>query len=90
MKSKAWHLTMTPNHWASRVTMMEWVDKVLQTYHITKCVELGLDPENQKLLLILDCWSVHCSKMFTIDSGVRSYQKIISDFRALPHRRTHC
>jgi hypothetical protein len=43
--------------------ILQWMHDILQPYLKKTIAELGLD-ENQKSLLILDCYLVHTSKSF--------------------------
>ncbi|KAL3677917.1 hypothetical protein R1sor_020873 [Riccia sorocarpa] len=59
-----WNLTKSDNHWSTLATMKEWVNLILKQYYIKICQERGLDMKTQKLMLVLDCWSVHKSAAF--------------------------
>ncbi len=59
-----WHLTMSENHWSNFVTMKSFVEKVLDLWRVKKCEELGLAPDSQKMVRLIDCWKVHISTGF--------------------------
>ncbi len=59
-----WHLTMSENHWSNFVTMNSFVEKVLDPWRVKKCEELGLVPDSQKMVWLIDCWKVHISAGF--------------------------
>jgi hypothetical protein len=59
-----WHLTMSENHWSNFVTMKSFVEKVLDPWRVKKCEELGLAPDSQKMVWLIDCWKVHISTGF--------------------------
>jgi hypothetical protein len=50
-----WHLTMLKNHWSNFVTMKSFVEKVLDSWRVKKCEELGLAPDSQKMVWLIDC-----------------------------------
>jgi hypothetical protein len=58
------HLTMSENHWSNFVTMKSFVEKVLDLWHVKKCEELGLAPDSQKMVWLINCWKVHISAGF--------------------------
>lgn len=57
------HLTMSTNHWSNLQTCQQFVRCILVPYfeHVVK--EMGL-PQSQKMIWLLDCWSVHKSEAF--------------------------
>lgn len=61
---KGWHITQIANHWADIVTTMAYVKKVLLPYYKNMCILKGLPYKTQKIIFIIDCWSVHCSSHF--------------------------
>jgi hypothetical protein len=56
-------ITNPKNHWSSEETMKEFVTNILEPYYlkIKKDMSLSL---GSKLIWVIDCWSVHCSKSF--------------------------
>jgi hypothetical protein len=57
-KNSGWDLTFSENHWSTLETMKQFVHKILLRYlHIQIC-HLGLQ-ESQKMVWLLDCWSMH-------------------------------
>lgn len=57
------HITHSHNHWSSLETMQQWVQHVLIPY-AERCVNQFSLNSDARVLLILDCWSVHKSKSF--------------------------
>ena len=57
-----WHLTQTPNHWSSQISMRDYVDYVVVPFVKTKRQKYNC-PDSPALLLF-DCWSVHKSVEF--------------------------
>ena len=57
------HLTMSTNHWSNLQTCQQFVRCILVPYfeHVVK--EMGL-PQSQKMIWLLDCWSVHKYEAF--------------------------
>lgn len=57
-----WHLTQTPNHWSSQVSMRDYVDFIIVPFVKAKRAQHNcpLSPA----LLMFDCWSVHKSAEF--------------------------
>jgi hypothetical protein len=39
--------------------MKSFVEKVLDSWRVKKCEELGLAPNSQKMVWLIDCWKVH-------------------------------
>jgi hypothetical protein len=58
-EARGWHLTHSSNHWSNQQTMKDFVTKILLPWHAKQCEKLGLDASNQKLIWLIDCWSVH-------------------------------
>jgi hypothetical protein len=56
--------THTPSHWSTYDTMVQYVESILRPYFLQKCELYGLDPEVEKLLWLLDCWSIHIKEEF--------------------------
>jgi hypothetical protein len=44
--------------------MRSFVQKVLHPYFEGKCFDLGLNPLTQRMIWLIDCWSVHISAEF--------------------------
>jgi hypothetical protein len=57
------HLTHSINHWSNQETMDQYVEHVLLPYLKCKIAEHNLPPDS-KLIVNLDCWSVHKSAEF--------------------------
>lgn len=57
------HLTMSLNHWSNLETCQQFVHRILVPYFERIMKELQLPP-NQKMVWLLDCWSVHKSQAF--------------------------
>ncbi len=56
--SSSWDLTFNENHGSTLQTTKQFIHKILLPYlHIQIC-HLGLQ-ESQKLVWLLDCWSMH-------------------------------
>jgi hypothetical protein len=55
-------MSYSSNHWASKETMIEWVDQLLLPYYARVKEELGR-PADASAVLILDCWKVHLTQM---------------------------
>jgi hypothetical protein len=62
--SEGWHFTHSANHWSTQETMRSFVQKVLHPYFEGKCFDLGLNPLTQRMIWLIDCWSVHISAEF--------------------------
>jgi hypothetical protein len=52
------HLTYFTNHWSTLETCQQFVEKILIPYHKNKVQEMNL-PQNQKMIWLIDFWSVH-------------------------------
>jgi hypothetical protein len=57
------HMTMSSNHWSNLETCQQFVRHILVPYFQCIVKELQL-PSNQKMIWLLDCWSVHKSEAF--------------------------
>jgi hypothetical protein len=58
-------LSQTKTYWSTQATMRSLVNKIIAPYFEKKKIELGIeDPENQKSIWKIDCWSVHKSEEF--------------------------
>ncbi len=55
-----WNITHSKNHWSTSGTMTEYFDKVLYPHFSSVKKRLGL-PEDQKSLVIMDCFKAHQS-----------------------------
>jgi hypothetical protein len=83
------HLTMSENHWSNFVTMKSFVEKVLDPWRVKKCEELGLAPDSQKMVWLIDCWKVHiwralgsgCLTCFPSSRRCSSLQIALASFR---------
>ncbi|KAL3677747.1 hypothetical protein R1sor_020703 [Riccia sorocarpa] len=64
LKWHGWHLTFTDNHWASLATCQHWVQKILKPWYDKCCYRLNRAEGRQRMLLLLDAWSVHRSEYF--------------------------
>jgi hypothetical protein len=62
--SEGWHFTHSANHWSTQETMRSFVQKVLHPYFEEKCFDLGLNPLMQRMIWLINCWSVHISAKF--------------------------
>jgi len=62
--SEGWHLTHSANHWSTQETMRSFVQKVLHPYFEGKCFDLGLNPLTQRMIWLINYWSVHISTKF--------------------------
>ena len=58
-----WNLTYSENHWSNLQKTKQCVDAILIPYLQQQIQELGL-PKDQRMVWLLDCWSVHISKGF--------------------------
>ena len=58
------HITQTPTHWADYDTTQEYIQKVVVPHYQRVCKDNGFTPGKQKMLLIIDCWGVHCCRSF--------------------------
>jgi len=61
---EGWHLTHSANHWSTQETMRSFVQKVLHPYFEGKCFDLGLNLLMQRMIWLIDYWSVHISAEF--------------------------
>jgi hypothetical protein len=68
----------TGNHWSNQKTMPEWIEDVVIPYVAREKARLGLPP-SQKVLLIIDVWSVHRSAELR-DWMRKHHPEIIIDF----------
>lgn len=59
-----WNFTFTANHWASMDTTKQALEQLLQNWYQQRCIQLGKEPGQQKMILLVDCWAVHCSREF--------------------------
>jgi hypothetical protein len=57
-----WHLTQTPNHWSSQISMRDYVDYIVVPF--VKAKRQKYNCPNSPALLLFDCWSVHKSAEF--------------------------
>ena len=57
-----WHLTQTPNHWSSQISMRDYVDYIVVPF--VKAKREKHNCPNSPALLLFDCWSVHKSAEF--------------------------
>jgi hypothetical protein len=57
------HLTHSENHWSNQETMKQFIQHIIHPY-ILSVIEKQNLKEEQKAILLLDCWSVHKSKEF--------------------------
>jgi hypothetical protein len=74
VKQANFHVTHSPNHWSNQETMQQYIEKVIVPYHKQMIHKYQL-PTNSKLILQLDCWSVHKSKEFI--TYIKSNHKFI-------------
>ena len=58
-----WHFTFSPNHWSTLHTSQQFVEKILEPYLAFK-IALHNFPKDQKLIWLIDSWSVHKSSEF--------------------------
>jgi hypothetical protein len=58
-----WDWRQTSNHWSDLECMKALVDKIIVPWSQHKIQELGL-PAQQKVLWLIDCWSVHKGEPF--------------------------
>jgi hypothetical protein len=58
-----WHFIFSPNHWSTLHTSQQFVEEILEPYLASKIAMHNL-PKNQKLIWLIDCWSVHKSSEF--------------------------
>lgn len=63
-RARGWHFTYTTNNWTNLHTTREYVRFVLNPWYRRRCVEKGVEPGQQKMLWLIDCWSVHCNPRF--------------------------
>jgi len=52
------------NHWSTQETMKSFVQKVLHPYFEGKCFDFGLNLLTQRMIWLIDYWSVHISTEF--------------------------
>ncbi|KAL3700331.1 hypothetical protein R1sor_018353 [Riccia sorocarpa] len=64
LKEKGWHLNHTANHWSTLQSCKDWVKKIFKVYYACFCEAKHLVVGEQKLILLIDCWSVHRSQEF--------------------------
>jgi hypothetical protein len=62
-KHAGWHFTSTENHWSDLPSMKALVSKIIEPYRKCTVEKLGL-PAEQKILWLIDVWSVHVSEAF--------------------------
>ena len=55
-----WHFTFSPNHWSTLHTSQQFVEEILESYLAFKIALHNL-PKDQKLIWLIDSWSVHKS-----------------------------
>jgi hypothetical protein len=58
-----WDWRHTSNHWSDLESMKALVDKIVAPWRLHKIRKLGL-PAHQKVLWLIDCWSVHKGEPF--------------------------
>lgn len=66
-KEAGWHITPSgkaQNHWSNLQTMKEYFKRILWAWLQKMIKGKGLDEKTQKVVVIMDCWSVHRSKEF--------------------------
>jgi len=62
VKAAGWHLTQTPNHWSSQLSMVDYVDRIITPWVTAKRQQHKCPGSH--VLLLFDCWSVHKSEEF--------------------------
>ena len=62
-KHAGWHFTCTENHWSDLSAMKALVTTIIEPYRKHTIEKLALTPE-QKMLWLIDVWSVHVSEAF--------------------------
>lgn len=66
--SSCWHgfhFTNTANHWSTIGTCKQFIEKKLWPCYELMCKSLDV-PSDQKLMWLIDCWSVHTSEDFLL------------------------
>ena len=63
LEEKGWNFTHSHNHWANQRTIRDIVTNIIVPYTDNTKQVLGLS-QNQKVVLMLDCWAVHRSSEF--------------------------
>jgi hypothetical protein len=56
-----WHFTHTENRWANHDTTCQFVENCVYPFYAKRCRDHGKTPGKQKMMLLVDCWSGHCS-----------------------------
>ena len=59
------HFTMTDNHWSNLKTYKEFVQRILVPYYKDVVIRMDLS-KDQKMIWIIDCWSVHKFEAFLL------------------------
>jgi hypothetical protein len=62
-RMEGFDITNTKNHWSSLETMKRYIKNIIDPYVKKTRTEMKL-PDDQKVVLLMDCWSVHRSKEF--------------------------
>jgi hypothetical protein len=57
------HLTYSSNHWSNLETIQAFVEHILIPYKKDQMEKLAL-LKDQKMVWLIDCWSIHKSKEF--------------------------
>jgi hypothetical protein len=57
------HITHSENHWSSQITMTEYIKFIVDPF-IQTIIEKKNLHQDQKAIIVLDCWSVHKSAEF--------------------------
>jgi DDE superfamily endonuclease len=63
LRDYGFHLTCSANHWSTLETMKEYFARVIEPWRKQQIVKFNL-PANSKVVVMLDCWSVHRGKDF--------------------------
>lgn len=74
---EGWCFSRSQNHWSTRDTMIEWLHTVLVPWRLRKCVQLGVDPGHQRLVVLLDNFSAHVSDEFLAECRKFDWMSII-------------
>jgi hypothetical protein len=74
IKQSGFHITHSDNHWSNQQTMKQYVEHIINPYYKQQIRKYSL-PSTSKLILQLDCWSVHKSAEFI--SYIKSQHKHI-------------
>ncbi|KAL2610879.1 hypothetical protein R1flu_022571 [Riccia fluitans] len=64
LKEQGWNLNCIETHWSTITSMKEYIQQVIMPFYRSTCAQRNLEMGQQRMILLLDCYSVHTSVEF--------------------------